>query len=248
MRYPLKRLMQRLGTPEKSVLVMLVLIVSGVWAFTEIADEVLEAEPVGIDERVLNFLWESSEAPAGPEWLEEAARDITSLGSYSIITLLGGIVAVYFGLKRRFGLMLLTVAAVAGGALVSTGLKILFARERPSLDHLVRVVTYSFPSGHAMLSAVVYLTLGVLLAYSEPRRRFKIYFMSVAALLAVLVGLTRIYLGVHFPTDVLAGWIAGAVWALCCLLIAESLRRRALTHPPAPSHEAGDRDVERRLR
>lgn len=236
--------MRRFGPSEMGVLVLLVLIVGGVWAFMEIADEVTEAEPVGVDKRVMDFLWKGPSPPAGPEWLEDTARDITSLGSYTIVALLGGVVAVYFGLKRRFGLMALTVAAVAGGALVSTGLKMLFARERPSLDHLVRVVTYSFPSGHALLSAVVYLTMGALLAHAEPRKRFKIYFMSVAALLAVLVGITRVYLGVHFPTDVLAGWIAGAVWAICCLLIAQSLRRQALAHRSTPSPDAADRDKE----
>ncbi len=223
--YYWKRLIKRLGPSEVTVLVMLALIVSGIWAFMEIAEEVLETEPVSMDQRIMNLIWKGPSPPIGPDWLEDMARDITSLGSYTILVLLGGSVTVYFGLKRRFDLMALTVAAVAGGALMSAGLKLAFARERPAIDHLVRVATYSFPSGHAMLSTVIYLTLGTLLATAEREKRFKIYLLGVAVLVAVLVGLSRIYLGVHYPTDVLAGWIAGAVWAILCLLVAHWLRR-----------------------
>lgn len=223
----LRILKSRIGPSEVGILLVLALIVGGVWAFLEIAAEVGEAEPVRVDQWLMDAIWQGSSPPVGPDWLEDMARDITSLGSYTVLMLLGGSVTVYFGLKHRFDLMALTVAAVAGGTLMSTGLKLLFARERPAIDHLVSVVSYSFPSGHATLSTVVYLTLGALLAHAEPEKRFKIYLLGVAALLAILVGLSRIYLGVHYPTDVLAGWIAGAVWALLCLMAAQWLRRRA---------------------
>jgi undecaprenyl-diphosphatase len=227
---------KRLGLSEAAVLVTLALIVSGIWTFMEIADEVTESAPMGFDQRVMSFLHDPQAPgrPIGPAWLLNVAKDITALGSYAVVSLLGLIVLVFFGLKRQNRLMLLTIAAAAGGGLMSTLLKLLFARQRPDIEHLVQVSTYSFPSGHAMLSAVVYITLGALLARSEKQKRFKIFFLLVAVLLAVTVGISRIYLGVHYPTDVMAGWIAGAVWALFCLFVADMIQRHFVPDSGAP--------------
>ncbi len=110
--------------------------------------------------------------------------------------------------------------AVLSGTIVSQLLKIGFARPRPDLvPYGTEVFTASFPSGHAMMSAVVYLTLGALLARTESRRRVKSYVMAIAAVLTLLVGLSRIYLGVHWPSDVVAGWALGAGWAAFAWLV-----------------------------
>ena len=124
--------------------------------------------------------------------------------------------------------------------LLSSGLKGLFDRPRPDLvPHAVEVYTMSFPSGHATLSAVTYLTLGALLARVQPRRRVKAYLLGVAVLLAVLIGASRVYLGVHWPTDVLAGWCVGAAWAMLCWTVATWLQRRGEVegeHEEATTH------------
>ena len=119
------------------------------------------------------------------------------------------------------------IAAVVGGTLLSTALKMGFERPRPDLvPHGTRIYTASFPSGHAMLSAVTYLTLGALLARVQKRRRVKALLLGLAILITLLVGMSRVYLGVHWPSDVLAGWCVGAAWAALCWFVALQLQRR----------------------
>jgi undecaprenyl-diphosphatase len=128
-------------------------------------------------------------------------------------------------------------ASVIGGAILSNLLKDFFQRPRPEIvPHLAYAANTSFPSGHSMMSAVTYLTLAALLARSQERRRIKAYFLLLAVLITFLVGVSRIYLGVHWPTDVLAGWTAGTTWALLCWLVARSLQRRKALEPEA-QHE-----------
>jgi undecaprenyl-diphosphatase len=137
------------------------------------------------------------------------------------------VVAAVAGFLRLQGhprAMWLVLVASVGGALISHLLKLYYARERPDLLPLAGTMTPSFPSGHAMLSAVIYLSLGVLLAQTAFKRRVKAYFLTVALVLTFLVGLSRIYLGVHYPTDVLAGWTVGLVWALGCWLVGRFIR------------------------
>jgi len=172
--------------------------------------------------------------PIGPAWLEKVVQDITSLGSFTVIILLTLVVVGYLLIdgKRRAAAFIL--AATSGGIALSEILKALFARPRPELvAHLVDVNSMSFPSGHAMLSAVTFLTLGALLAGMQARRRLKIYIVSIAILLTLLVGGSRVYLGVHWPTDVLAGWCAGASWAMGCWLLERWLQERGRIEPPS---------------
>jgi undecaprenyl-diphosphatase len=214
---------------EAVVLLAVLAVVLGVWGFIEVAEEVVEGEARKVDERVLRFLRRADDPalPIGPRWLIEAARDLTALGGATVLLVVLLAVLGYLAFERKRREIWLVTLAAGGGVLVSTVLKQLFARERPDIvTHLAPAGTPSFPSGHSMLSAVVYLTLGALLARIVARRRVKAYVLALAMLLAFLVGLSRVYLGVHYPTDVLAGWSAGLAWALLCWLIARFLQRR----------------------
>jgi undecaprenyl-diphosphatase len=192
----------------------------------ELAGEVLEGETHYFDVQVVSWLRQPGQPalPRGPQWLAGAGRDITALGSHVIIVLIVAAVAGWLRLQRQYKTMWLVLLAPLSGAILSTCLKLLFARPRPDFVLQAATMTQSFPSGHSMLSAVVYLSLGALLAQHAPRRRIKAYFLSVALCLTGLVGLSRIYLGVHYPTDVLAGWTVGLVWAVLWWLIARYLR------------------------
>ncbi|HXK58996.1 MAG TPA: phosphatase PAP2 family protein [Acidobacteriota bacterium] len=215
--------------PAPVVLLLLCIILLGAWVFVELTEGVLEAEIREWDEGILLALREPGNLrdPIGPRWLEQAALDITALGGTSVLTLITLIVIGFLWLVRKRALLMLAVASIVGGVAVSYGLKDLINRPRPSaVPHLAVVYSPSFPSGHAFMSAVVYLTLGLLLFAILPRRRLKLYVLFVSLLLTFLIGLTRVYLGVHYPTDVLAGWTGGLVWALLCWMLARWLQRR----------------------
>jgi undecaprenyl-diphosphatase len=127
---------------------------------------------------------------------------------------------------KRWGEALMLLAATLGGTAISEGLKMGFNRPRPDLvAHVVETTSMSFPSGHAMLSAVTYLTLGALIARTQEKKRLRGYVLGAAVLLTLLIGASRVYLGVHWPTDVLAGWCLGAAWALLCWAVATWLTR-----------------------
>ncbi len=215
----------------------------GVLAFVELADEVHEGEADRFDARVLTALRNPGDLsdPIGPPWLLETVRDVTSLGSHAVLTLLvltvGGFL---IGMGKRAAAAFLVVA-VGGGALLSALLKALFQRPWPEVvTHLVEVSTASFPSGHAMLAAITYLTLGAIVARVVPSHRLRAYVFVIASILALLIGLSRLYLGVHWPTDVLAGWCVGASWALACWTVAGWLQARgSLEGKAADAEEAG---------
>jgi undecaprenyl-diphosphatase len=152
---------------------------------------------------------------------------LTALGGITVLLLVLLSVIGFLFLQRKYGAMWLVMIASATGFLISTVTKELFHRARPDVvPHLSYVKTASFPSGHSMLSAVVYLTLGSILTRLVKDRRTKAYLLVVPLLLTFLVGVSRVYLGVHYPTDVLAGWTAGIVWAVFCWLVARSLQKR----------------------
>lgn len=210
-------------------LMFMALCAGSVWLFVELADEVVDGETHDIDERIMLAMRTTGDIsdPIGPHWIEELGRDITALGSMGVLILLTAAVAGFLLLERKRRTALLLIIAVSSGVLLSTLLKYGFDRPRPDLvPHGTVVYTTSFPSGHAMLSAITYLTLGVLLASAQTQRRVKLYLISMAIVLTVGVGISRVYLGVHWPTDVLAGWTAGAFWALFCWQAAGWLRRR----------------------
>jgi undecaprenyl-diphosphatase len=206
------------------IVVLLLLVV-----FMKLASEVLEGETQGFDRKILLALRSPDDLshPIGPTWLLSAALDITALGSATVLGLtvfaVGGFLLLQ-GLWRR---ALFVMAASFGGWLLNGALKQLFQRPRPDIvPHLREAMSLSFPSGHALTSAVVYLTLGALSMHIARRRLTKLYCMTMAMLATVLVGVSRVYLGVHYPTDVLAGWLIGLSWALVCWLIERSLERQ----------------------
>lgn len=215
--------------PEFAPLVGFLLCAGLAFVFVRIADEMVEGETRAFDERILLALRDPTDLkrPIGPPWLETSMVDLTSLGGVPTLTLITVLVLLYLIVSRRFQTAALVAGAISGGALLTTVLKIGFARPRPDLvDHLVSVQSMSFPSGHAMASAVTYLTLGALLARTERRPAVRGYIFAVAGFLTLLIGTSRVFLGVHYPTDVLAGWTLGAAWALLCWLVARWLRPR----------------------
>lgn len=224
-----------LASQEGPVLVAALGIVLALLAFSKIAAEMLEGDVRDFDDWLLRLLRQPGNVhiPIGPQWLVEVAQDITALGGRTLMWLMLLAALGYLWLDRRYGAMWLVAIAASGGGLLSTMMKELFDRGRPdTVPHLVVVVSPSFPSGHSMLAAVVYLTLGALLARMALRRRAKLFVLSVALLVTFLVGSSRIFLGVHYPTDVLAGWCAGLAWALACWLIARYLQARGAVEQP----------------
>lgn len=235
---PLMRRWIALVRQELVPLILLVLIAGGVWAFIELADEVSEGETKALDRAVLLALREPADLsdPVGPSWMEEAGRDFTALGSMVVLSLLTLTICGFLLLDGKKRVALLVLAAVAGGILGSHLLKSVFQRPRPDVvPHRAVVSSASFPSGHSMQAAATYLTLGVLLARVQKRRRLKVYILALAAFLTFLVGLSRVYLGVHWPTDVLAGWTAGGAWAVLCWAVALRLQRRGAVEKPGES-------------
>jgi undecaprenyl-diphosphatase len=218
----------RVVRPEPISLILIALLAGAAWAFVELADEVLEGSTQSIDERVLLGLRAADDPhdPIGPAWLEEVARDVTALGGF---TVLGLIVLTVCGLlwllgKRR-AVWFILIASL-GALILNYALKGAFGRPRPDLvSHGSLVYSASFPSGHSLMATATFLTLGALLARVLAGRRVKIYVFSIAVAVALLVGCSRVYLGVHWPSDVLAGWSAGAAWALACWWIARRLQQ-----------------------
>jgi undecaprenyl-diphosphatase len=217
------------GIEEVWILLTLAILGGGIWAFAEIADEVLEGSARSIDEILLLALRnpDNIQDPLGPLWLERAMGELTMLGGITFLTLLSMIVLGFLLLEKKKNIALLVFCSIFGGFILNQSMKFAFSLPRPDLvPHGVKVLTSSFPSGHSMLSAITYLTLGGLLARVNRKRHVKIYILAVAVLLTLTVGFSRIYLGVHWPSDVLAGWTAGATWALFCWFIAFLLQRR----------------------
>jgi undecaprenyl-diphosphatase len=221
------RFLAWLGGHELGVLVAVAGVACGIWTFGFLADEVMEGGTKGFDRKILLAMRHSDGSPLGPPELQEAVRDLTALGGITLLVLATGLVGGFLWLDDKRHLAGFVFAAVVSGFIVDTVLKDWFNRPRPDLVPFgAYAVTPSFPSGHSMLSAVTYLTLGALLARSQTRKRIKAYCLLVAVFLTLLVGISRVYLGVHWPSDVLAGWTAGASWAALCWLVARRLQRR----------------------
>ena len=211
------------------VLVVVSLIGAGLWGFAELADEIEDGETHEFDRAVMLAI------QGGPQWLDLVARDITSLGGTAVLVLLTVAALGYLLLVRKWSAAIFVAISIVGGTLISTALKHIFDRPRPDVvPHAVEVTSASFPSGHAMLAMTTFLTLGAVLAEVQPTRSSRVYLISWAVLMALLVGASRVYLGVHWPTDVLAGWCVGSAWALLCGSVALWLQRRGIIEAVRP--------------
>ncbi len=229
-------LLRRVGMAEKSMLFLGGLSLIFLYLFVELAAEVLEGDTRDFDRFVLLALRNPANLadPIGPRWMEDVVRDFTALGSFSVLATITATILGFLVLTRKRHAAWMVLFSVAGGVALSSLLKWGIGRARPDVvPHGMDVYSMSFPSGHAMLSAVVYLTLGALLARTQSEPRVKMYIIAVAAALSVVVGLSRLYLGVHWPTDVLGGWAGGAAWALLCWLAMLWLQGRGQVEPPS---------------
>ncbi|QOL80134.1 phosphatase PAP2 family protein [Pseudooceanicola spongiae] len=219
---------------EVLTLVVIIVIGGALWAFVALAAEMLEGDLHSFDKAVLLALrvpGDLSDPIGGPQ-VEVAMRDLTALGGVTVLTLITLCVLVFLVLRRQRASALFMGVAILGGQALSHLAKLGFSRPRPDLvPHGVEVATTSFPSGHSMMAAVTYLTLAVMLARSERHLSIRAFYISVAAILAMLVGVSRVYLGVHWPSDVLAGWTLGAAWALGVWLLARQMGRKGQIEP-----------------
>jgi len=233
---PFRTLLRAASDVEKRMLVGVILVTVFVLGFGLLASEVVEGDTKAFDERVLQFFRAPANPslPAGPPWLKDAMRDVTALGSTSVLTIIVVGVAGYLAVSGLRHAAAMVLGSVALGVLLSSSLKAAFSRPRPLIPPDLLVFTASFPSGHATLSAVVYLTLGALLCRTQSSLSLKTYILAFAIFLTGIVGLSRIYLGVHWPTDVVAGWLVGGSWALLCWLAMIWLQGRGEVEPERP--------------
>jgi undecaprenyl-diphosphatase len=222
---------------KNDVLISTLAIACLLFAFGVIAQNVIAGKSLALDQSIILALRDPTNptAPIGPEWIQEGVRDLTSLGSITVLAIMTLNFSGYLFLARKYAAAWLMIAAVCGGIALNDLLKVAFARPRPDLIYqAVRVFTSSFPSGHSELSATTYLTIAVLLAQNQSSFKIGVYFIALAALLTTLIGISRIYLGVHYPTDVLGGWCIGAAWALGCWVLMTWLERRDQSRQPTP--------------
>lgn len=199
--------------PEPKILSGIITASFALWIFVEIAENVVEGDARYFDTAILMALHRSDFS--NQDWFIEFVRDISGLGGLGVLTLLVSASVIFLVISNNLRTAIFVALATISGAVLSSLLKLGFDRPRPDLiPHLTHVYSASFPSGHAMVSAVVYLTLGTILTRIVSGFWAKVFIMAVVVLLTGLIGLSRLYLGVHWPSDVLAGWAAGAGWAL----------------------------------
>jgi undecaprenyl-diphosphatase len=198
--------------------------------FLALAGEVMEGETLAFDKKIVLGFRKADDPsmPIGPAWVTSVLLDLTSLGGPTVLGLVVLSVIGFLVLQTRYRTAFFIFMTAATGEVVSYAMKSTFARPRPTVvPHLREAFSSSFPSGHAMQSAIIYLTLGAMLMRITESRLTKIYCCGMAMLLTLLVGVSRVWLGVHYPTDVLAGWTVGLFWASICWLAEQHYEVRA---------------------
>lgn len=226
---------------EQKLLLLFLLAAAFLWAFVALADEMVEGETASLD-RTLTLLLRvpgDTAQPIGPGWLTDAMIDLTALGSVAVLTLVSLMAVALLLFRQRLHMAAMMAAATGGGALASMVLKSLFARPRPDIvPHLIEVNTLSFPSGHATNSAIVYLSIALVLARNFADRPTRVFILVSAVALVMVIGTTRVFLGVHYPSDVAAGWMVGAAWALAMGAITRKLQVEHKVEQPEAKPEA----------
>ena len=206
-------------------------VAGGLLGFVLLASTAATGDPHWLDRAILLGLRTPGDPadPVGPELVEKFVTDITALGGRSVLGLVGVLLAGFLALARQWWGLVLLLVTLVGGSVLSDAMKLLFERPRPDLvAHLVMVHSPSFPSGHATNSALACLTFGALLARALPGRMIKLYAVLCAIFMTMLIGFSRVFLGVHYPSDVLAGWCLGSAWAMSCWSVANfAMRRRS---------------------
>ena len=230
----LRELLSSAGWREFVLLLAVGALCGGILIFVGVTDLIREGEVHEMEIQWMRKLRspEDLARPIGPVWLEHWSRDVTALGGGVVLALVTLVVVGYLLIERLYASTAFLLVAVVGGTILTAALKGYFNRDRPNVvPHLTDSLFQSYPSGHSMMSSVVYLTLAVLLSRAMKPRQVKIYLIGVALFLSFLVGLSRVYLGVHYPTDVVAGWAGGVAWALLCWLVAYWLEKRGKVEP-----------------
>ncbi len=220
-------------------------IVALVVGFALLAVAVLSGRTRGFDQAVLGALRDGAGVPVGPSWLPKAVQDWSALGSSHIVVPVVVVVTIALVLAKRPRTAIMLIACLVGTAVIVNGLKLLFARARPdAVSHIDIVTGFSFPSGHTTTATAFYATVGFIVASAIQDRAVRRFVYLMAALIPLAVGFTRVYLGVHYPTDVFGGWMVGLAWALCLGLSNQLLQRRGVVEdargdlsqddPPSP--------------
>jgi undecaprenyl-diphosphatase len=205
-------------------------------AFVVLGAEVNEEDTTAFDNQILLAFRDEGGIPIGPTWLVQVIADLSALGSAVIATAVVIIATAFLALSHRPRHAIMMALCGMGAPAVMEVLKQFHERPRPSVIIPVDpTIGLSFPSGHTLAATAIYLTLGVLIASAADQRRIKIFVMAIAVLLAFVVGFTRVYLGAHYPTDVVGGWMVGLAWALFCGGIARLLGLRQVARDVVPS-------------
>jgi undecaprenyl-diphosphatase len=232
---PFETALSRLRAPDLEIVIAALAVMALLFSFVQLGGAV-SAGGISIDDRILLAMREPGD-PArglGGDVLAGMVRDLTALGSGTVTGLFAFAFVGYLLMVGRPRAALFVVVAVLGAWALNTALKELFARERPTVvTHLITANEPSFPSGHTMIATTFYPTMAELLGRLGPQRRVRLYLMAIAIVLALLIGLSRIYLGVHYPSDVLGGLCAGLGWALFCGIVARVLQGRRVVEPPS---------------
>ncbi len=219
---------------DRTIVMLLVTAVVGLCCFAAVAIMVKTGQTLYLDDLLLTSLRSPThpDVPLGSAIALGAARDITALGDVTVLTVVTVVTLGYCLMTRYYTAFFMVFVAVNTGDVLMVALKDIFKRQRPDIvPHLVNAAYTSFPSGHAMMSAIVYLTIGAILARIEPRKSVKIYLLTVFSFLPLVIGMSRVYLGVHYPSDVIAGWLAGVGWgtlsAAIVLKVSQTLKSKA---------------------
>lgn len=202
-----------------------------VLAVAALSDDVIDGHTQAFDESVL-LLFRHDGHPIGPLWLPQLVGDLTALGSYGPLALFTALAAGFALVVRRYEAFGFMVFSALGALSLNVTLKLLVARARPEVvGHLTDVSSYSYPSGHALMSSALYLSFAAIAAGMTRDRAARAYLIAAGVLMTLLVGVSRLYLGVHYPTDVAAGWLIGGSWALFCWLCVRAAKRwHAMRH------------------